>query len=149
MPELKSQIQPASPVRGTVLAFDYGLARTGAAVGSTLMQSARPLEIFASDSNEKKWRAVSRLVAEWEPVALVVGVPRHPDGAAHEMTALALRFARQCAGRTRLPVYVVDERYSSVVVEEGRQKIDDASAAVILQQWFDEGCPANDAERAS
>ncbi|HBC68999.1 MAG TPA: Holliday junction resolvase RuvX [Sutterella sp.] len=147
MPELKSQIRPGCPVQGTVLAFDYGLSRTGAAVGSTLVQSARPLEIFSSDSNEKKWRAVLRLVSEWEPVALVVGVPRHPDGAAHEMTARSLRFARQCAGRTRLPVYVVDERYSSVVVEDGRQRIDDASAAVILQQWFDEGCPANNAEQ--
>lgn len=142
MPELESKIQPAQPVQGTVLAFDFGLARVGVAVGSTLMCSARPLEIFSSQSNESKWAAVARLVSEWEPVALVVGVPRHPDGTAHEMTARALRFGRQCAGRTGLPVYAVDERYSSVVVEAGRKKIDDASAAVILQQWFDEGCPA-------
>ncbi len=148
MPELESPVPPSAAVQGAVLAFDFGLARVGVALGNTMTRSARPLEIFSSDTNERKWAAVERLVADWQPVALIVGVPRHPDGTAHEMTARALRFARQCAGRTALPVYVVDERYSSVVVERGREKIDDDSAAVILQQWFDEGCPARDAAAA-
>lgn len=128
-------------IDGSVLGFDYGCARIGVAVGSTLTVSANPLRILPVATNDAKWRQIALVMKEWEPVACVVGVPRHPDGAAHEMTRLALKFARQLEGRFSLPVYVVDERYSSVVVESGREKIDDFSAAVILQQWFDEGMP--------
>ena len=83
-----------------------------------------------------------RVIDEWQPVALAVGIPRHPDGAPHAMTARCERFARQLEGRYRLPVARVDERYSSAVVErEG--DVDAAAAAVILQQWLDGG--VNDA----
>ncbi len=131
---------------GNVLAFDFGLARIGIALGNTLTQGARPLTIIEAKTNASKWDGVQKVLEAWAPVALIVGVPRHPDGAAHEMTQRALRFARQLAGRTGLPLYTVDERYSSVLVEEGMKKIDDASAAVILQQWFDEGSPENGLE---
>ena len=82
------------------------------------------------------------LIEQWQPELCVVGLPRHPDGTAHELTVRALRFARQLEGRFNVPVNVVDERYSSVVVEDDADgNIDDAAAAVILQQWFDEGEP--------
>ena len=124
---------------GTVLCFDFGLARTGAAVGNTLTRSAEPLGIIRASSNAERWAAVERLVREWEPAFFVVGVPRHPDGAAGELTARCERFARQLAGRYGRPARTVDERYSSAVVEDGSgEKIDDLSAAVILQQFFDE-----------
>lgn len=131
---------------GNVLAFDFGLARIGVALGNTLTQGARPLTIIEAKTNASKWDGVQRVLDAWSPDLLIVGVPRHPDGAAHEMTRLALRFARQLIGRTGIPLYTVDERYSSVIVQEGMKKIDDASAAVILQQWFDEGCPKNGLE---
>ena len=128
-------------MEGSVLGFDYGLARIGVAVGNTVTRSARPETIVKARTNVAKWSGIESLVKSWNPVAIVVGLPRHPDGTAHEVTRLAARFARQIGGRFSLPVYVVDERYSSVVVENGENKIDDAAAAVILQQWFDEGMP--------
>ncbi len=132
-----------SPLSGTVLCFDFGLARTGVAVGNTLTRSAEPLEIIRATSNDARWAAVEQLIREWEPVFFVVGVPRHPDGAAGELTARCERFARQLAGRFGRPAYTADERYSSAVVEDGSgEKIDDLSAAIILQQFFDEDAAA-------
>ncbi|MCF0252903.1 MAG: Holliday junction resolvase RuvX [Duodenibacillus sp.] len=127
---------------GVILGFDYGALRIGVAAGNTVTGSAAPLAILDGSTNAAKWQGVAGLVEQWEPSALVVGVPRHPDGAPHALTARAMKFARQLEGRVRLPVYVVDERYSSAVIgDAGGGPIDDAAAAVILQQWFDEGCP--------
>ena len=117
-----------------VLGFDIGARRVGVAVGNGVTRQARPLAVIA-DPGEARWRRIGELIAAWQPARMVVGVPRHPDGTAHEMTARCERFARQLEGRWRLPVARVDERYSSVIAAEGR---DDEAAAVILQQWFDE-----------
>jgi putative Holliday junction resolvase len=117
-----------------VLGFDFGTRRVGVAVGNGLTRQARPLAVIA-DEGDTRWRRIGELIGAWQPARMVVGVPRHPDGTAHEMTARCERFARQLEGRWRLPVARVDERYSSVVAAEGR---DDEEAAVILQQWFDE-----------
>ena len=125
-------------LEGNVLAFDFGLARIGAAIGNTLTGGSRPLEIFSSRTNGQKWGRVQSLIREWEPCALVVGIPLRADGSWQEMTERAERFARQLEGRFHLPVFRVDERFSSVEVEEGMKKIDDAAAAVILEQWFAE-----------
>ncbi|MEF9997302.1 MAG: Holliday junction resolvase RuvX [Burkholderiaceae bacterium] len=108
------------------------------AVGNALTRSARPLSTLDSTTNDAKWKGVSRVIAEWEPAVLVVGIPRHPDGNPHEMTVRCERFARQLEGRYGLPVERVDERYSSAVVAE-EDDIDAAAAAVILQQWLDQG----------
>ena len=127
---------------GIVLGFDFGVVRIGASLGNGWTKLARPLAILDGRTNKAKWSGVGALIAEWQPEVCVVGLPRHPDGAAHELTVRALRFARQLEGRFNIPVHVVDERYSSVVVEvDAGGNIDDAAAAVILQQWFDEGEP--------
>jgi putative Holliday junction resolvase len=118
---------------GIVLGFDVGTRRIGVAIGNTLTRLARPLAIIGADA-DAHWPRIAALVDEWQPALLVVGVARHPDGTAHAMTARCERFARQLDGRYRLPVARIDERYSSAVVEPGR---DDAAAAVILQQWLD------------
>lgn len=120
---------------GVVLAFDFGARRIGVALGNTVTRAARPLTVVAV-SGENRWRAIEELIAHWQPAQIVVGVPRHPDGAANEMTARCERFARQLEGRCRRPVALVDERYTSAVVADGA---DDEAAAVILQQWFDSG----------
>ena len=125
---------------GVVLGLDYGLRRIGVAVGNGLTGSARPLQILRRPSDrlgEAAWRQIAGLIARWEPAALVVGIARHPDGQAHAMTAHCERFARQLEGRFGLPVARVDERYSTAVLPDG-SATDDAAAAVILQQWFDE-----------
>lgn len=123
---------------GTVLCFDFGLARTGVAAGNTLTRSASPICIIHAKTNEERWSAIETLMVQWEPAFLVVGVPRHGDGTPSDMTPRCERFARQLGGRFRKKVYTVDERYSSVMVEHGADKIDDEAAAVILQQFFDE-----------
>jgi putative Holliday junction resolvase len=122
---------------GLVLGFDFGTRRTGVALGNTLTRSARPLTTIAAASEEARWRAIEALVNEWQPAEFVVGIPCHPDGAPHAMTARCERFARQLEGRYRRPVRRIDERYSSAVSSRS-ESVDAEAAAVILQQWLAE-----------
>jgi putative Holliday junction resolvase len=120
-----------------VLAFDFGERRTGVAIANTVTRTARPLTTIDAPTNEARWHAIGAIVAEWQPAAFVVGVPRHPDGTAHAMTARCERFARQLEGRYGRPVTRVDERYSSAV-SGAAADVDAEAAAVILQQWLDQ-----------
>jgi len=135
----------------TVLAFDFGLQRIGVAVGERELGTAHPLSAIAARTQPGRLTAVERLVKEWEPSMLVVGRPLGEDGAPHEMTRRAERFARQLNGRFRLPVTLVDERYSSAEVESrmraayGSRKaailsrgkaLDSHAAQVILEQYL-------------
>lgn len=121
----------------TFLAFDFGVKRVGVATGNALMGQARPLRTIAVEG-DARFAAIGKLIQEWAPDALVVGVPFHPDGAPHENTALARRFGRQLNGRFHLPVIEVDERYSTTEAQAaGARDLDAASAAVILQQHLD------------
>ena len=119
------------------LGFDYGLKRVGVASGNSLMRQASPLQTIAADG-DARFAQIKKLIEEWAPDALVVGVPFHPDGAEHEITQRARRFGRQLHGRFGLPVHEVDERYSSVEAEAlGARDVDAEAAAVILQQFLD------------
>lgn len=124
---------------GTVLGFDFGLKRIGVAVGNTLLQQAQPLAIISAATNEEKFAAIAELIRTWEPALCIVGLPRHPDGAEHEMTVRCRRFANQLHGRFDVATVLVDERYSSAVISHQRgDLIDDQAAAIILQQYFDD-----------
>ena len=131
---------PALPpmTAGPVLGFDFGARRVGVAIGNGVTRQARPLALIDA-TGDARWARIAALVAEWQPAQFVVGIPRHPDGNPHAMTARCLKFARQLHGRYGRPVAQVDERYSSAVVAGGR---DDEAAAVILQQWFNESAGA-------
>ena len=121
----------------TFLAFDFGLKRTGVAVGNRLTRTATPQPTIRSDSNDERLAQAEARVREWQPDALVVGVPFHPDGASHENTARARKFARQLRGRCGKPVYEVDERYSTTeALSSGASDADAASACVILEQFL-------------
>ena len=127
----------------TLLGFDYGRKRIGVAVGQQLTQSATALTTVSARDGKPDWPAITRLMEEWKPDALVVGIPYHMDGSEQEMTRAAQRFCRQLEGRYRLPVYPADERLSSYIVESGLpgsgkagQTIDPLSAQVILQDWL-------------
>lgn len=123
----------------TVLAFDFGLKRIGVAIGNTLLREARPLTVIAAATNDAKFAAIAALIEEWKPDRCIVGLPLHPDGAEHEMTARCRRFGNQLNGRFGVPVVLVDERYSSAVIGQRRgERIDDQAAAIILQQYFNE-----------
>lgn len=123
------------PAHQSFLAFDFGTRRIGVASGTRLLGAAEPRATLKSGD----WDAIAALIKTWQPDALVVGVPCHPDGAAHEMTAKARSFGRRLAGRHHLPVFEVDERYTSVEAEaEGAHDVDAAAAALILEQFFRE-----------
>jgi putative holliday junction resolvase len=129
---------PASHLAQTFLSFDYGQRRVGVAVGNSLLRQAQALKTVAAEG-DARFAALAALINEWQPAALVVGVPFHPDGAEHDNTVRARRFARQLQGRFHLPVHEVDERYSTTEARaEGAADVDAASAAVILQQFLRE-----------
>ena len=120
------------------LAFDFGIKRVGVASGNSLMRQAQPLRTIAAEG-DARFVQIGKLIDEWRPDDLVVGVPFHPDGAEHENTQRARRFARQLQGRYRLPVHEVDERYSTTEAQaDGARDLDAQSAAIILQQYFNE-----------
>ena len=118
------------------LAFDFGTKRVGVASGNSLTRTATPLHTVAAEG-DARFAALGALIAEWQPDALVVGVPYHPDGAAHDNTERARRFARQLHGRFKLPVHEVDERYTTTEAHSaGATDVDAASAAIILEQFL-------------
>ncbi len=134
---------------GTVLAFDFGTRRIGVAVGELLIGLAHPLADIAGEEAAPRFAAIAKLIAEWNPQRLVVGLPLALDGTPHEITRRAQRFARQLEGRFGLPVSFVDERYTSVDAEANlretgarralrEKRTDSAAAQLILQQYFHE-----------
>jgi putative holliday junction resolvase len=122
-----------------LLAFDYGEKRIGVAIGNTITGAARALTTLKHSTVDERFAKVHTVIKQWEPAQLVVGLPCHPDGTAHEMTALCKRFADQLKGRFGLPVTLVDERFTSAVAaQEGAPDVDAAAAALILQAYFNE-----------
>ena len=120
----------------TFLALDFGTQRTGVAFGNRLLRSAQPLPTIKA-SGEARLVQIQARLQEWQPEALVVGIPFHPDGAEHENTRLARKFARSLRGRFKLPVFEVDERYSTTeALSSGAKDPDAGAACVILEQFL-------------
>jgi putative Holliday junction resolvase len=118
------------------LALDYGLKRTGVAVGNRMLRTATPQGTIAAEGDARFAKIAERL-KEWQPDALVVGVPTHPDGGEHENTLRARKFARQLRGRFGLQVHEVDERYTTTEAHSlGARDADAAAAAIILEQFL-------------
>jgi len=118
------------------LAFDFGAKRVGVASGNRLLGRATPQPTIAAQG-DARFAQIQARIREWQPDALVVGVPFHPDGAEHENTRAARRFARQLHGRFGLPVYEADERYSTTeALAGGAKDADAASACIILEQFL-------------
>ena len=129
MPSLATSLQ-------TFLAFDFGLKRTGVATGNRLTRTASPQPTIVALS-DKRLEVVAQRIKEWQPDALVVGIPFHPDGAEHENTRRAQKFVRQLRARFALPVFEVDERYSTTeAIAIGAKDADAASACIILEQFL-------------
>ena len=133
----------------TYLCFDFGERRIGVAVGQALTGTASPLEVLVCRSGIH-WRRIEQLIDQWQPHALVLGVPLTEEGRSQPMTARAQRFARQLEGRFGLPVHRTDERYSSREAKErfrarraagsarqsGAGREDAVAAQIILENWF-------------
>ncbi len=136
-------------ITGTFLAFDFGERRIGVAIGNSMLQHARPLITINEEKTDARFASIAALLAEWQPDALIVGLPCSVDGTPHQLTALCRRFANRLKGRFKLTTILVDERYtsqaaSSVLNEigiRGREQkplLDQYAAQQILQAYFDE-----------
>ena len=132
----------------TVLAFDFGEKRIGVAVGDTGVRIAHPLTTIHAEDNATRFAEIARLIDEWRPGRLVVGLPTHADGAEHEVSRLARRFAQRLEGRFGVPAVLVDERLTSKAAETrlresgakpgaARDVLDAAAAREILEAWFE------------
>ena len=132
----------------TVLAFDFGEKRVGVAVGDLHLRIAHPLTTISAEDSATRFLEIGKLMAEWRPARLVVGLPMHPDGTEHEVSRLARRFAQRLEGRFGVPTVLVDERLTTRAAESrlresgtrGRRigaALDAAAAREILASWFD------------
>lgn len=128
---------PDVPLRcQTFLALDFGIKRTGFAVGNRVFRTAQPQGTLAAEG-DARFAKIASQIKTWQPDALVVGVPYHPDGAAHDNTRRAKKFARQLQGRFQLPVFEVDERYTTTeAISNGARDADAAAACIILEQFL-------------
>ena len=125
-----------TPEALSFLAFDFGSRRIGVASGNSLTRTAAPLGTIAAQG-EARFEAIARMIGEWRPAALVVGVPFHPDGATHLNTGRARRFGRQLRARFGLAVHEVDERYTTTEARAaGAVDLDARAAAIILEQFL-------------
>lgn len=149
------------PRTNTLLGFDYGLKRIGVAVGQELTSTATALTTIRATDGKPDWPAITRLIEQWQPDELVVGLPLNMDGTFHELSYKAQRFGNQLHGRYNLRTHFVDERLSSLEAEHalkngaqatkprgsrhsGRKKsrklhmadIDRMAAKVILESWL-------------
>ncbi|CAM8670901.1 Holliday junction resolvase RuvX [Rhodoferax sp. TBRC 17660] len=133
---MSEAVVPVPEAFTTFIAFDFGLKRTGVAVGNRLMRTAQPQGSIHAEGNAR-FDGVAAKLKEWQPDAIVIGVPYHPDGAPHENTARAKKFGRQLQGRFGLQVFEVDERYSTTeAIASGAKDADAMSACIILEQFL-------------
>ena len=133
----------------TVLGFDFGEQRIGVASGQTITASASPVTTLTAVNQKPDWQAIEKLIEDWRPDALIVGIPTYLDGSPSDMTRRAQRFGRQLQGRFYLPVYEVNESLTSFEAEQelkknkklgqhNKQDIDKMAAAIIVQSWLEQ-----------
>ena len=124
-----------------VLGFDYGTKRIGVAVGNSLTGSSQALDAIQNRTPDQTHQKIKELIHEWQPSCLVVGLPLHPDGAEHAMTKRSRSFGQQLAKQFGKPIHFIDERYSSVLIEQDSQyqgAVDSHAAGLLLEQFFRE-----------
>jgi len=129
-----------------VLGFDYGTQKIGVAVGQSITGAARELSVLKARDGVPNWDEIAKLLKEWQPDALIVGLPLNMDGSGSDISARAEKFARRLHGRFGLPVHLHDERLSSFAARGERSKQDggrksrdkpiDALAAALIVEGF-------------
>lgn len=148
MPDHSESRQPPSEA-STFLCFDFGLRRIGVAVGQSLTGSATALEVIAKGDH---WQRIEQLIEQWQPDALVIGIPLTEDGGEQPLTHAARKFGRQLNGRFGLPVQHADERYTSLAADRRFRELrksgdvrrkaasrqDAVAAQLILEQWLEQ-----------
>jgi len=133
-----------------LLGFDYGTKQIGVAVGQALTQQARPLTTLKARDGIPNWEEIAALIKEWQPDALVVGLPLHMDGTASDMCVRAEKFSRRLNGRFNLPVFTHDERLTTYAAKGEHMRthgsqisyrdnpVDALAAALLLQGWLEQ-----------
>lgn len=127
-----------------VLGFDFGTQNLGVAVGNCLTQTAQPLTILKVTHNQPRWEAIEELLQEWQPEAFIVGIPYTRDGTVTEHQKIIKKFINRLHGRFGLPVFIVNEAYSSQESERyikpsqrhKKGQLDAISAAIIVERWL-------------
>lgn len=133
----------------TIIAFDFGTKSIGAAIGQEITGTARPLSSFKAKEGSPDWQQVEKMLNEWRPDLVIVGLPLNMDGTSQEVTAQARKFANRLHGRFGFPVAMHDERLSTVEARAylfaaggyralGKGQVDAASAVIILESWFEQ-----------
>ncbi len=132
-----------------LLGFDYGTRQIGVAVGQAITGQARELCVLRAQHGTPDWAQLERLLKEWQPDALIVGLPLNMDGSPSEMSCQAEKFGRRLAGRFNLPVYTHDERLTTFEAKGHRLRqgqhggyrekpVDALAAALLLESWLAE-----------
>lgn len=135
---------------GTLLAFDFGTRSIGVAIGQRITGTARPLAAIKAQDGTPDWNVIARLLKEWQPETVIVGLPLNMDGTEQSLTARARNFANKIHGRFGVPITLHDERLSTVEARAGlfehggfralnKGSVDSASAVVILESYFEQG----------
>ena len=131
---------------GSYLGFDYGTRRIGVAVGQEITRTATGVVTLQAISEKPDWNGIARLIGEWQPVALVIGLPLNMDDSENPRTALVRRFCNQLRERFKLPVHTMDERLSTIeaqriLAQSGSRRDRDSdklAAQLILQSWLEQ-----------
>lgn len=132
---------------GILLGFDFGLRRIGVAIGQTLTQQASPLKTLMAQKGRPDWTHVDKIIKEWQPQAIIVGIPLNMDDTAQPLTHNARTFALQLKSRYKLPVHGMDERLTSFEVRQSlfdqggyraiqKNQVDALAARIILEEWM-------------
>ena len=129
---------------GSSLGFDFGTHKIGIAVGQSVTGTASPLITLSYIKQKPDWEGIERIIGEWQPDILVVGLPYQMDDQEAELAVRAKRFARQLEGRYKLPVEMVDERLTSreAINRLGKKSardvtlVDSMAAKLILETWL-------------
>lgn len=122
-----------------IMGFDYGTRKIGVATGQLITRTATPIAIIQARDGIPNWSDIEKLIKEWKPAQLVVGLPLNMDGSESEMSIRALKFARRLTGRFNLPHQTIDERLSTREAREQSttaEQIDDIAAKIILESWL-------------
>ena len=134
-----------------MMGFDYGRKRIGVAIGQELTATTQAIDTIAVRQSKPDWDHITRLLEEWKPDLLLIGLPMNMDGTEHDISKAARRFANQLNGRYQLPVELVDERLSSVEAEEiitearrdkrikksqAKRSLDQVAAEIIIRTWL-------------
>lgn len=133
------QTKQQAKLEGVIIGFDFGLRRIGVAIGQTITQTATPQAIVNSKDGKPDWEHISKLFEQWQPVAIVVGLPMRLDGSEQALTQPARKFGQRLSGRYNRPIFYIEEQLSSIEAENRglKQKhIDDHAAQILLENWL-------------